>query len=567
MPKQLRPYQQEAVTNTLELLVKSDEPILINASVGAGKSLIIADILMKLESLKKRILCLTNNAELVRNNAATFKAQGGNPSIYCAALGSKDISQSVVYGSPITIVNAIKAEESISEIKFSLIIVDEAHGINFNNKSSSYMRIFSHYKMIHPAMRIIGLTGTPYRGKGVSIVGENQFFKNQACDISASWLIERSYLARPYFGLPTSETIDFTKVKINALGKFDNSQLQEVVSKSSRLTATIMREVLELVDTKRNGAFIFASTKAHCQECFDALPRDTSAIITGDTPQEERIKILDLARNGFIKYLVNINVLTVGIDVPNFDTVVFVRPTESLVLYTQAIGRGLRLSPNKENCLVLDYAGNIERHGDIDNPIINEAIQPKAGEEEDYIIPCYHCNTLNKVLARRCIGMPNDARCDYYFDFKPCPHCSVQNDITARQCRVCQGEIIDPNKKLKKHADNAIVIDFDVIQVKYSISSASTGAPIVRAHYNLSNNKQVSEQYYLVSDIAKRTFYHSFVKKHFREASKVHRCLNSVRGMQFAISKLDIMTPDKVTCYVRPEGLKIKNKIFSEGIH
>jgi DNA repair protein RadD len=367
--------------------------------------------------------------------------------------------------------------------------------------------------------------------------------------------------------LTASESLDFKDVKINALGKFDNAQLEEVVTKSGRLTASIMREVVSLVDTKRHGAFIFASTRAHCQECLDALPRDTSAVITGDTPQEERIKILDAARNGFIKYLININVLTVGIDVPNFDTVVFVRPTESLVLYTQAIGRGLRLYPSKENCLVLDYAGNVERHGDIDSPIINEAIQPKEGQEEDYVIPCYHCKTLNKVLARRCIGMPDNARCDYYFDFKACPHCEVQNDITARQCRSCRGEIIDPNKKLTKSAEKPILVDFEVLRAKYIVSSANNESPVLNAIYTLSQNRSVSEQYYLVSDLAKRTFYHMFAKKHFKEPSKVDRCLNSVRGMQFAINNLDIQTPDMVRCYVRPEGLKIKKKVFREEIN
>lgn len=565
--KTLRPYQQEAVNSAFEHLIKGDAPLLINASVGAGKSLIIADILMKFQRLEKRVLCLTNNAELVRNNAATFKEQGGEPSIYCAALLSKDCSKNIVFGSPVTVANAIKNEADISSIKFSLIVVDEAHGINFNKKDSSYMRILSHYKALYPQMRVLGLTGTPFRGKGISIVGKDQFFKNQACDISASWLIERGYLSKPYFGAPENKSIDFSGVTINGMGQFNGKELQEAVSKSGRLTASIMREVVSLVDSKRNGAFIFASTKAHCQECYAALPPDTTAIITGDTPQQERIKILDAARNGFIKYLININVLTVGIDVPNFDTVVFVRPTESLVLYTQAIGRGLRLHAAKESCLILDYAGNLERHGDIDNPIINEAIKPKAGQEEDYVIPCYTCNTLNKVFARRCIGTPNNQRCSYYFDFKECPHCSVQNDITARQCRSCKGEIIDPNAKLKKRADKPILIDFEVLQAKYIISSANNGGAVFRAYYNLSNNRIVSEQYYLVSDIAKRTFYHSFVKKHFKEASKVHRCLNSVRGMQFAVSKLDIMTPEKVTCWASPEGLKIKKKVFNMEVN
>ena len=560
--KKLRPYQQEAVNKAIELLCKEDSPLLVNASVGAGKSLIIAEIINIFEKQGRRVLCLTNNAELVRNNSATFKEQGGSPSIYCAALHEKDISNPIVFGSPITILNAIKKEEPISKMPFNLIVIDEAHGINYNNKASSYMRLLSHYKLLYPSMRVIGLTGTPFRGKGIGIVGEQQFFKNQACDISTSWLIEQGYLAKPLFGAPAVKSLDFKDVEINALGQFNNKQLQDVVTSSGRLTAEIMSEVLRLVDNKRNGAFIFASTKAHCLECYEALPKDTSAIITGDTPQDERIKILDAARNGFIKYLININVLTVGIDVPNFDTVVFVRPTESLVLYTQAIGRGLRLYPCKENCLILDYAGNLERHGDIDNAIINEALQPKEGQEEDYIIPCYTCGALNKVLSRRCVGSVNGQRCSYYFDFKSCPHCGVENDITARACRECYREIIDPNKKLHRNATKAELFEFEVLEAKYTINTNSYDKVIFNVNYKVSPEGNITERYFLTSDMSKRIFYHQFVKKHFKEPSKVHRCMDSARGMHFAINKLGIKTPDKLICYKKDNAIAIKKKVF-----
>ena len=98
--KQLRDYQIQAVNECWQALKKDCEPVLLMASVGAGKSLMLASILLSMQNAGKRALCLVNNAELVRNNCATFNEQGGNSSVYCAALGSKDSSAPIVFGTP-----------------------------------------------------------------------------------------------------------------------------------------------------------------------------------------------------------------------------------------------------------------------------------------------------------------------------------------------------------------------------------------------------------------------------------------------------------------------------------
>ena len=108
------------------------------------------------------------------------------------------------------------------------------------------------------------------------------------------------------------------------------------------------------------GAFIFAVSKKHCEECLKSLPQNEARIITGDTPHEERKRILEGARMGQIKYLISVNCLLTGIDVTNFDICAFLRPTESLVLYVQAIGRALRLHSGKSRALILDYYKKIK---------------------------------------------------------------------------------------------------------------------------------------------------------------------------------------------------------------
>ena len=131
--KILHDYQLQAVKECWEALRVNDEPVLLMASVGSGKSLMISDILLTLQKNDKLALCLVNNAELVRNNSQTFVEYGGKASIYCAAFDSKDTSESVIFGTPQSIINGINKNEQIAKIRFNLIVVDEAHSINYIN--------------------------------------------------------------------------------------------------------------------------------------------------------------------------------------------------------------------------------------------------------------------------------------------------------------------------------------------------------------------------------------------------------------------------------------------------
>ena len=197
--KQLRPYQQQATQETWGALKKDDAPVLLMASVGAGKSLMLARILLKMQNSGKRALCLVNNAELVRSNAESFVNEGGSASIYCAALGEKCTQQSVIFGTPQSVLNGINKNEAIGQVRFNIIIVDEAHNINHLNIRSCFMRILRHYKNLYPEMRLLGATGTNFRFKGTSIVGDGCLFKSQVGNITTEQLIEYGYLIKPIF--------------------------------------------------------------------------------------------------------------------------------------------------------------------------------------------------------------------------------------------------------------------------------------------------------------------------------------------------------------------------------
>ncbi|MFB1501519.1 DEAD/DEAH box helicase family protein [Thiocapsa sp. N5-Cardenillas] len=532
MQKSLRPYQQQAVNETWEALKKNSDPVLFVMSVGGGKSICISSILKTLEDKNKRALCLVNSAELVRNNSTEFKEYGGNPSVFCASIGLKEFSSNIIFATPQSVMSAIKRNHPISNIRFNMIVVDEAHGIAYKKNTSTFMRILRHYRQEYPDMRLLGLTGTPYRlngGESESIVGKNALFKAAVANIDTAWLVDNKYLVPPVFGLKHVDDMDMSALRVDKKGFFKQEDLNAVVTKNKRLTYEILQEVQKVMQS-RNGAFIFCSTIPHCIEAMEALPPDTTRLIIGDTIDEDRHLYMTQARAGKIKYLVSVSCLLVGVNIPRFDTSVFLRPTQSLTLFIQAIGRCLRLYPGKKEGLVLDFASNLTRFSDIDNPIINEALQPREDHEEERPFKCYVCSQYNSVNARRCCGVVDGKRCDHFFEFKSCPKCALQsdiearNDITARYCRTCGDELIDPNAKLSIEAIKPIIEEATVLETRFWTQEYD-GKITVRASYKYlmphAEPRIIYEHFSPLSSAkAMNVFYGAFVSKHMTDSSK-----------------------------------------------
>ena len=566
--KELRLYQKQAVQGCWNALKENDDPVLLMASVGAGKSLMLADILLRMEKLEKRALCLVNNAELVRNNCATFIEQGGKASIYCAALGVKEFSENIIFGTPQSILNGINKNEAIGQIKFNLIVVDEAHTINYLSDRTVFMRILRHYKQTYPDMRLLGATGTNFRFRGTGIVGPTCLFRNQVGNITTEQLIEKGYLIEPTFEVDKHLILDFSKVKIKSNGQFCHKQLESVIDKSARLTALICAQVVHIMETQsRRGVFFFATTKKHAYEILSHLPPEQSAIILGETPHHERTEILNKARRGDIKYLVNIAIISVGVDVPAYDTIAYLRPTESLVLLVQTMGRALRLSPatGKTAALVLDFAGNIERHRDWDNPLLDKAVKTTLDRDRPRIIECPSCQEMNTEYARRCMGKVQDKRCDYYFEFKLCPNeeCQVKNDISCRHCRACQAEIIDPNAKLTLEKITPQTKELSVLKAQLGVSGTEQSYRINCAYYCKDESGKffaIKEHYSPSSEKAKRLFYGQFIKNHCK---KPNRWFSGLQSRSKVIEMLtDSNMPSRLLIQEQKSGYKIKKKYF-----
>lgn len=554
MIKTLRPYQQSALDSVAHLLHAPTPPTIIEASVGAGKSLIIASLLIQAAQLGKRALCLTHSCDLIDQNYKTLVIQGGQASIFCAALNQKSLAGQIVFASPQSL------SKNLGDELFDLIVIDECHLVNMQAKSGMFRKIINHYfhnsRVALKYCNVLGLTGTPFRGRN-SIIGD--FFKSTSFRITTNELIKMGFLVKPTFEIaPACDEIPFNKIKVQKNGLFNGTQLAEVASNSGTKTQKIMHLLgNRVIYEKRGGAFVFCATIFQCQIAKQVLDGYGEAqIITADTKNSDRMEWLEDAREGRCQFLISVNCLLVGVDVPKFDIACFIRPTESLTLFVQALGRVLRLSPGKLNAVVMDYAGNIERHQDVDDPLLNEALKPTLANN-DYCIECYTCGSMNKITARRCIGAPGGKRCEYYFEFKDCPKCWIQNDITARHCRGCNFELLDHNRKLSL-ANDTITLPVD--RVKYDV----TASTFTIFYFRLENGmlyQQASETFYLTSAKALGFFYGKFIKPQVSGSSKWFPHLGSPDKLKEMVIEGCVKEPTHVVVNL---ANKVKKKIFPD---
>lgn len=489
----LRPYQQEAHDAVINWVKKTPEPCLIDAATGSGKSHIIAAIAETIHGISggKHVLCLAPSAELVLQNSEKYMATGNPASIFSAGVGIKSLRHPVVFGTPLTVKNRISRFGS----QFAMVVLDEAHGLTSTIKS-----IINAIRVENPNLRVVGLTATPYRMGGgyIYAVGPNgrpvpdgsssdPYFPVCVYQIPPRKLINEGFLTNPVIGSIGVDGYDTIGMKVNSRGQFDADAVDQAYHGQGRKTAAIMADVVEQ-SRDRHGVMIFAATVRHAIECLDSLPPSMSELVTGETPKAQRKAIIARFKAREIKYLVNVSVLTTGFDAPHVDVIAMLRATESVGLLQQIIGRGLRICDGKEDCLVLDYAENLERHcpdGDIFSPQIRAAKDkgdafvececPTCGVENSFRarpnfekFPIdkhgYFCD-LDGVpiptewgaspahFGRRCqsrVLVANQfVQCGYRWTSKKCPHCDEPNDIAARYCSECKGEIVDPNEKLR----------------------------------------------------------------------------------------------------------------------
>lgn len=490
----LRPYQQAASDAAIAWMRQSIEPACIEAVTAAGKSHVIADMALRIHDMTgKRVLCLAPSAELVVQNREKLIATGTPASMFSASAGIKDLRHPIVFGSPLTVKNRISRFQD----GYAMVVLDECHGI-----SPTVRGIIEEMRAGNPNLRVIGLTATPYRlGSGYifrqwpdgtvndDTRARDPYFTKCVYRITGPDLIAQGYLTRPVIGETGAEHYDTSALAVNSRGQFDAADVDRAYHGHGRKTAAIVADVVAR-SRDRMGVMLFAATVRHAEEVMASLPPDLSAMITGDTPKRERASIIARFKARRIKYLVSVAALTTGFDAPHVDVIAILRKMESVGLLQQIIGRGLRLHDDKLDCLVIEYAENIETHcpdGDLFAPEVKAG--KGGGDNEGLKCLCPDCGYENRFPAkpdtleyakdengycldltgrrvetewgpmpghfgRRCWGMvqvPGGKvdRCGYRWTSKKCEACGAANDIAARYCVECKSEIVDPNEKLR----------------------------------------------------------------------------------------------------------------------
>ncbi len=352
----LRGYQQEAVDAAVNFF--EDKNIGWNAieilPTGSGKSLVIANIAKKLD---RPTLIFQPSKEILEQNFAKYVSYGERATIYSASVGQKKLSD-VTFA---TIGSVIKKPEILRG--FEYMIIDECHFVNA--KQGMYRDLLAQLRA-----KVLGLTATPYRlvtdGFGGSILKfltrtRPRVFRDVIYYVQNESLFDSGYLAKLKY--KSTNGFDRKHLVLNSTGAdFTDMSVQRYYKKIN-FRAKVAEETNRLI-AERKGVLVFTRFVDESKYLVSRIPG--SAVVTGKTPKKEREKILGLFRSGRIKAVCNVGVLTTGFDYPELDAAILARPTRSLALYYQMIGRTIRPAENKSHSLIVDMCDNFRMFGPVE---------------------------------------------------------------------------------------------------------------------------------------------------------------------------------------------------------
>ncbi|CAM3623336.1 DEAD/DEAH box helicase [Vibrio aquimaris] len=574
----LRPYQTDSVKAVIHYFRKHSSPAVLVLPTGAGKSLVIAELA---RLAKGKVLVLAHVKELVEQNHAKYEGYQLEGAIYSAGLGRKETDKQVIFASVQSVVRNLDDFKN----QFSLLVIDECHRVA-DDKNTSYQKVIHHLRELNPGIKVLGLTATPYRlgmgwiyqyhTRGLVRTKEPRFFRDCIFELPIRYLLDQNFLTPARMMDAPILSYDFSQLKPSSTGRYKEHELDMVIDQAKRATPQIVQQIINHAHN-RQGVMIFASTVRHAQEILSLLPPNESALVIGDTTVSERDSIINGFKNRNIKFLVNVSVLTTGFDAPHVDLIAILRPTESISLYQQIVGRGLRLSSGKTECLVLDYAGNSY---DLYQPEVGE---PKPSQDSEIItIPCPACGFNNNFwgkldsngfliehYGRKCQGFFEDKtsqereHCDYRFRAKYCNECGADNDISARVCHQCDATLVDPDKKLKEALRLKDALVFECLAMDLALHKNEKGKNCLKVSYVGDNQAQVHEFWSLSTPKQKQDFKDFFVRSHLADK---HRPFEESSPTKIVNHQHRFRPPQFIIARKSGRFWKIRDKIFADEL-
>ncbi len=449
----LRHYQRASIDATYDYWEQGGGNGLIVLPTAAGKSLTIGTLAREVMTAfpDLRVGVVTHVKELIEQNAQELirvwpQAPVG---IYSASVGRRDTQARILF------MGIQSVHDKVDVLgDFDLIIVDEAHLIP-RNADTMYGKFFKRLRDRVPDMRIIGFTATPFRlDSGRLDRGDGRIFDDIIYEAEVGTLIEQGFLSKLTSERGTQQ-IDLSGVRVRK-GDFVE---EDMARAAESIVESAVAEIVELGKDRR-GWLVFACNVGHAEKVRDAIRRHgiCCEMVTGETPKGERSRIINAYKRREIRCLVSVGVLTTGFNAPHVDLVALLRSTLSTVLYIQMVGRAFRLCEGKENGLILDYGGNVRRHGPVDKPTPKRAGGGNKKDDED---------GLEKVKR-------DDIRA------RECPQCRNIEALHVFTCTNCGHEWPVPDARHEAVAENVAILSTQKVAPQWLPVSEATFATHVK---------------------------------------------------------------------------------------
>ena len=466
----LRPYQQAAIDALFAWWAagRQGEDPLVCLPTAAGKTIIFSALIKRLlaEYPGVSVLILAHRQELISQAEAKLRHVWPEApvGVYAASLGRREVR-------PITIASRDTIAPVVRAVgQFTFLIIDEAHRISVKDEGR-YRKLIAELREQYEDLVVIGFTATPFRlGQG-RIYGPGKPFADLAYHVGMLDLIKQGYLAPLTSLAPATGVIDTEGVRTVG-GDFNERQLEERATAEGVVDAALDEWQATAYAQGRQASVFFCVSILHAGLVKEALLRRgiEADAVSGETPAEARAQVLaDFAAGGF-PALCNVGVLTEGWDCPRCDCIVLLRPTRSASLYVQMVGRGLRLSPEtgKTDCLVLDFGGNIERLGPVDQA---DEKEPRPTRRDP----------LEEAPYRRCGDWDPSTSC-----FRN--GCGHKNPPAAIKCEQCGQLFIRHEAEAKRGgliSSERSLQDFEVERLSWRVAySQASGQPYLRLGYH-----------------------------------------------------------------------------------
>ena len=407
----LRPYQEDALRALFAFWRNGGGNPLIAMTTGTGKSVVIAFLIKQLltDYPNMRVLITAPNRELIDQDIKELRKVWPDApiGINCDGLGSRDTDTQILF---VSINSIYRNPQAVG--RRDLVIIDEAHFIPHHDQGM-YRITLDALRELVPDLRVAGLTATPYRlDSGHLCEGDGHIFDSVVYEYGIGQGIRDDVLA-PLSSKATIATIDVSGVGKRG-GEFIADQLEAAAIKDG-----VVERACDEIATylgQRRAWLVYCVGVAHATMVRDALrARGVDCeMVLGETPDDQRDRIIEDFRAGRLTALVSVMVLSYGFNVPHLDLIAMLRPTCSAGLYVQQVGRGTRKADGKQNCLVLDFAGNVRRFGPVDDVRIKIKNNSKDGEA-----PTKVCPSCREIVM---LGVSECPHCGFTFPRREIKH-------------------------------------------------------------------------------------------------------------------------------------------------